>query len=481
MASTINRDILLKTMSTLKSKSCWYGQRFLLAVCVLFGMSAAVFGSTLTFDPSASLSSNVGGSGYWNTSNTNWYNGTTDVMWDSSTTNTNIAGFQVNTTTSSYTVTVSGTVYTGGFATVGTGTSSYTLTGSGAIVLNGTSPTITVASNGSVIDTYIDIQGTNGFTKTGGGILRINKSISCTGTVLVAAGNLNLAVNQGLSSGTDLSLGSSSAFFLQGYNQTINSLTGSGAIRISGTGRTSVLTISGTSNTTFSGSIYEQSTNKIALVLTNSGRLTLTNGTNVTSYNGGTTVGGGATLALGKSLTGTGSITLTNGTLSGLTSSITLGGSVAVNSGAKLEVRDSLYSSAVTMTLANASTLTLNGGEIDFTLGTSSDSIVGSGGAFTLTSGTIALTLGSGFSYDSSYNLLTGFASTSTYSAANLDVTGISDQYDAVWNFNSTTGTLTLSFTSVPEPSTYALLISGVLMQLVVLRFSRKRRAEMPV
>jgi hypothetical protein len=81
---------------------------------------------------------------------------------------------------------------------------------------------------------------------------------------------------------------------------------------------------------------------------------------------------------------------------------------------------------------------------------------------------TIALTTGDGFDYNSVYTLLSGFAS-GTYD--NITITGY-DTANWLAQLDASNGNLSLSFVTVPEPSTYALIFGG-LLGLIAL----KRRA----
>ena len=134
-----------------------------------------------------------------------------------------------------------------------------------------------------------------------------------------------LALNNALPTGTAVTFSAASgAIDLNGYNQQIASLAGTGAdngianTNLSGTNATSTLTINGSATTTFPGVIGTPATltnlpgnlNNIALVLAsgNTGTLTLTG---ASTYTGGTTIDGG-TLQVGatNALPKAGAVTL---------------------------------------------------------------------------------------------------------------------------------------------------------------------------
>ena len=185
--------------------------------------------------------------------------------------------------------------------------------------------------------------------------------------------------------------------------------------------------------------------------LTKNGTGTLTlSATN--TYAGATLVSAGTLLVNGST---SASSTVSVGSGAALGGSGTINGFVSINSGATL-----IPSIASTLTLG--STLTLESGStMALTLGSNSskiafttlaDNLLGSGNA------TLSLTRGDGFDYGASYTI---FQNTSTTGFVFSSITGYdSDSWTA--NFGLTSDNYQLSFTAVPEPSTYALLFAGL-------------------
>ena len=185
--------------------------------------------------------------------------------------------------------------------------------------------------------------------------------------------------------------------------------------------------------------------------LTKNGTGTLTlSATN--TYAGATLVSAG-TLLVNGSTSASSAVSVGSGAALGGSGTIT--GFVSINSGATL-----IPSIASTLTLG--STLTLESGSaMALTLGSSSskiafttlaDNLLGSGNA------TLSLTRGDGFDYGASYTI---FQNTSTTGFVFSSITGYdSDSWTA--NFGLTSDNYQLSFTAVPEPSTYALLFAGL-------------------
>jgi hypothetical protein len=116
------------------------------------------------------------------------------------------------------------------------------------------------------------------------------------------------------------------------------------------------------------------------------------------------------------------------------------------------------------VTLGAAANMSLSSGTIKFQLGTAFDQLIStSTGAFTITGGTFALDVtGGGFSYANTYAVLSGFGGSN--SVSNLAFTGITG-YTADL---STAGVL--SFTAIPEPSTWALLAFSLTTVMVLRR-----------
>jgi autotransporter-associated beta strand protein len=164
----------------------------------------------------------------------------------------------------------------------------------------------------------------------------------------------------------------------------------------------------------------------------------------------------------------TGATTVNLGTLIASTDKA-LGNTSAVNvAGGTLDLRGA---TAGTVTIGAAGNLSFTSGVIKFQLGTAFDQLVSSGaGAFSISGGTFELDVtGAGFSYGNTYAVLSGFGGSNSVSG--LSFTGFDTAgYTAALGTNGV-----LSFTAIPEPSTWALLVAG--MGTVVIAFRRRRQA----
>ena len=184
--------------------------------------------------------------------------------------------------------------------------------------------------------------------------------------------------------------------------------------------------------------------------------------TGANTYNGGTSVTAGTLVAANASALGTGAVSLSGGTLSTSLANVTAG-AVTLEGGA-LSLNGT---GAGALTLAANQNLVITSGQWNVDLANGPDQILGSGtGTFSISGG--VLDLGNGtINYTNTYQLISGFASgtvtggtiqgydTSSW-AAQLDNTGL------------------LSFTAVPEPSTYGLLGAGALAAVAFVRRRRK-------
>lgn len=246
---------------------------------------------------------------------------------------------------------------------------------------------------------------------------------------------------------TTFSIGSGSTLSIQTNLTYNNQANGTSTIHLTGAGN---FTVGGTNGRITDKSVGLQLT-AVSLDSTWSGIATFSN---AGTYSGGTTIAGGTLIAGNAGALGGGAVTVSGGTL------------------------DLDGSSIVDLTLAANKDFSFSGvgSTLKFNLGASSDQITGNAGGagtgkFSLTGGTFEFSLGSGFSYSSTYQLFEGFDS-GTSIVSGLAFTGFdTGSYQAILN---TAGQLSFVPTSVPEPSSFAALAGGLALAAGV---GRRRRA----
>jgi len=211
--------------------------------------------------------------------------------------------------------------------------------------LTGLTRTIYLGSNGGGFDiadpanTFTVTQSFSGsgkFTKAGAGTLVLSGTNTYTGTTVVSNGILRAGQANAFSPGSAVTIMSGATLDLAGFDQTIGSLAGAGAVTL-GAG---TLTAGGNNtSTTFLGTISGTG----GLTKTGSGTLTLT-GTN--TYSGATTVsagtlyigGSGAMSAASDYTIASGALLQVNDTLGTVTAgSIAGAGQIRIESGSTLE------------------------------------------------------------------------------------------------------------------------------------------------
>jgi autotransporter-associated beta strand protein len=180
-----------------------------------------------------------------------------------------------------------GSTVTFGQASGGTGT--LTLNGAGTLLGNTTVETVQDTTLGGALD------GAFALTKTGAATLIINQNQTWSGGTIISAGTLKMSGNKTLASGSNMTVGASGTWRLDGTSQTLGELTGSGLVTSTwATSGFDTLTLgSGDASSSFSGTISGgdgTSVRGIALTKTGTGTLTLS-GDN--SYSGITTVNTG--------------------------------------------------------------------------------------------------------------------------------------------------------------------------------------------
>jgi fibronectin-binding autotransporter adhesin len=351
-------------------------------------------------------SGGAGGAGTWNTTSSNWYNGTANTNWNSATPDSAIFGGTAGTVTLGAPITVSNITFnTGG----------YTIAGSNLTL---SSSTITANANATISSV---LAGTTGLTLAGAGTMTLSGANTFSGNFISSGTGFRT-----LQLGNDSALGSSTVFWGQNLivssdgatartiGNTINlanvqyygSATGTGDLNFTGTNvaaATRILLVS--NSTTISGVVSGAG----GLDKRGAGTLTLS-GNNI---NSGTTTLQGGTLRVGSdSALGTGGFTITSGTLASagatartLTNAVTMGGNVqlgdATGTGALSFSNINLGAATRTLTVSNSTTVAgVISGTAGLTLaGTGTVTLSGSNsfsGPFTAGGGTgMTLRLGS--------------------------------------------------------------------------------------
>ncbi len=272
---------------------------------------------------------------YWST---NQYGTNATTGWTAG----NVAIFSAGSdATNAYTITVSGPQNIN-FLSFEEGT--VTLSG-GSLTRTDPNGTANVAPGATAI-LNTTLSDTNGLTKGGGGNLIFAVAQPYTGSSLVQEGILRINGQDFVPTGTAMNVSNnpSGTFDLNGFNQTIGSLTGNGTVTL-GSG---LLTAGGDgTSTTFAGTISGTG----GLTKMGNGTMTLT-GAN--SYSGATTVAVGTlklgasgvladnssvsviggTLDLGSFTETVGPVTLTSGSITGVASEVLTCGTVDIFSGA---------------------------------------------------------------------------------------------------------------------------------------------------
>ena len=294
----------------------------------------------------------------------------------------------------------------------------------------------TVNTNGLNLTLGGAISGTGGLTKTGLGILTLAGNSTYSGATLVNMGTLQAGIANAFSASSAYTVASGAILGLNGFNQTIGSLAGAGAVTLGGA---TLTTGNDNTSTTFSGTISGAGgLTKIGTgVLTLAGANTFTGGTTLNA--GGLIVSGslaagvvnnGGSLLVSGSVAGTvvqsaGSTVLSGGTLgafmaSGGTVSLngTVAGTVNVNNGATLSGNGTfggLAANGATLAPGNSiGTFTVNGNvtqvggvyQVEVNPQGQSDQIVASGTA-TINGGTVQMLAQSGtYARNTTYTIL---------------------------------------------------------------------------
>ena len=172
--------------------------------------------------------SGLGGSGAWDLTTSNWWNGAALGLWLNNSADTAVFSAPMTVLPTLRTVTLSSGITAGQLSFLRSG---FTLTG-GSLTLAGSSPTLRAAL-GESITINSQILGSGGLTMLGGGTIRLgNNASSYTGTTTISNGSLTITDEGAL--GDDLS-----AIVVTGFNPVLTSTNlrgfGGGSLVLDGT------------------------------------------------------------------------------------------------------------------------------------------------------------------------------------------------------------------------------------------------------
>jgi autotransporter-associated beta strand protein len=338
----------------------WQIAQPLQAAAFYWDADASVTGNT-------TVGVNLGGTGSWDTTTTNWWDGTagTDQAWPNTITNADQAVFSGAFPSlgipAASTVTLSSGILANNLSFVRSG---YTLTG-GTLTLDGTTPTLRV-NLGESATISSQILGTAGLTKTGSGSVRLGNlgnahsgvTTISNGTLIISGGGalgadssaISILTNNNTPLNTNLLGFTGGSLVLDGtaggftFARSIN-FEGRGPIGDRGAAIQSLgnNTLSGTLSSAVSplplsptATIRNSRINSVNGTLTISGSLNVggTLGTTITSLGGVNTAGVGGFSFAGGTITGTGTleksgsgVLFLNGNASGFTGAIRTAGS----------------------------------------------------------------------------------------------------------------------------------------------------------
>ncbi len=164
---------------------------------------ASVASSTLYWDPNHQASgTGSGGSGTWDTTTANWFNGSADVVWNSSAT-ADFGG-------SGGTVTVAA----GGITarTIAFGATGYSLAGD-TITVSGGSVSVATGASETISSVVV---GSAGLTLSGGGNLNLSGANTYTGPTQIVAGTINTSSNTALGNNNNIAVDGGATLNIQG-------------------------------------------------------------------------------------------------------------------------------------------------------------------------------------------------------------------------------------------------------------------------
>jgi autotransporter-associated beta strand protein len=175
------------------------------------------------------------------------------------------------------------------------------LTIGGNITNNGVSLSFDTTPNSTLSGA---VSGSGGFTKLGAGVLTLTGGSTYDGPTLVTTGILRLGAANRLPTNNDLSV--TSTFDLNGFNQTLDTVTGGGTVAL-GAG---TLTLGAADGTASFGGVISGSG---GLTKIGTGTQTLTG--SASTYSGATTISNGVLALSNVAIIGDGAVTLAGGTL----------------------------------------------------------------------------------------------------------------------------------------------------------------------
>ena len=354
--------------------------------------------------------------------------------------------------------------------------------GTGVSLIPGTGMELVIINNGKLtVSASIgdSKSGPSALTLSGTGSMTLSGTNTYTGPTYVNSGTVTLGSTQALGTGTTaLTMGSPAFLNLAGNDTSVGSLAGSGTIAL-GAG---TLTVGGLgTSTTYTGQISGPGN----LATSGSGTLTLSGSL---AYTGATTVGGG-TMIVSGSLAGTSSVLVNSG------AKLIANGGIKPN--ASLTVHGTLSGSGSlgNVTISNDGTIDPGNGDIatlnvvNMTLqGTAlmqldkngtvltADQIKVNGNAINF-GGTLTVTLtlenGAVPQIGDTFKLFQGTAYNNSFTALNLQDLSV---YGLSWDTSQLKLNGSLVVATLPEPTTWALVVGGMGMLTFGQRLRRRRQ-----
>ena len=390
--------------------------------------------------------------------------------------------------------------------TIGSNAGSFTLSRNGPATLTIGSSFTYSSANSALID--VGLLGTMSLNLFGSETLTLARIDSYTGATALTSGTLADAIANAFSQHTTLMVGSGSTLDVN-FDESVSSLSdnsGGGTVVIA-SGAT--FTMNGSLSETFSGVISGAG----GIQLDGANILTLT-GAN--TYSGTTVIGSGSTIVAGNnSALGLSSVTLTGGAALNVMNGVTISNPLSFSGSANVLAGNGTFASPVSVdstivllpsaspgngpgNLTFSSPLTLaTGGAIHFSIydvngvaGTGY-SLITAGGGLALTASPNSITFNlvsidssgnpaSAINFNSSNSYSWMFATSSSAITGfnpnqfNLITTGFSNPTNGgTFSFSESGNGLYLNFTPVPEPSTWAMMATGL---FAVVPFAIHRR-----